>query len=348
MPVFFLFFILASSYSYAQVKGLYPWLYTSDGQSITILATTITFMPSDPNLDPLVIPETIENLPVKRFGSSDTNTSYLGINGQENIRSVVLPSTLEVIERKALGGLPNLTNIILPPNLKSIGYEAFRGCSKLTSINLPQGLTNIASGAFQGCRKLNNITLPALIKNLESWTFADCNNLSTIELNNSLETIGDYAFIRCSALSSINIPSNVTSIGQQAFWANTSLTNVIVGKNVNWIGWEAFAYCSNLSKVVFRGTPPNGGVDPFLGSSGTVFYQSNIVGWGSKYPPVGFRGTNGLPTISYSFSSIKPKIISFTKTNNLASISWEAESDQVLSTRLPAIVQKNNSLNQSN
>jgi hypothetical protein len=343
MVVFFLFCILAS-FSYAEEKGLYPWLYTSDGESVTILATVIVF----PNADPLVIPETIENLPVKKFGRSDINASYSGISGQTNIRSIVLPSTLEVIESRALEGLSNLTNITLPPNLKSIGYQAFRGSSNLTSINLPEGLTNIASGAFLECRKLNNIILPFGIKNLESWTFAQCNSLSTITLNSSLETIGDYAFLQCSALSSINIPSKVTSIGQQAFWQNSSLTNVILGKSVNWIGWEAFAHCSNLNKVIFRGSTPNGGVDPFYGSSGTVYYQNDIAGWGLKYPPVGYRGPNGLPTLAYTPSSAIPKIKKLEKTTNSFFIEWENEFEKSFEVKLPVSIQKKLSLGQTN
>lgn len=332
---------------HAQEKYFGPWTYIDDGQSVTIVRTYVDYLHLfNGQTNPIIVPETIENLPVKKFGIETSFSS--GFQGITNIQSVVLPNTLEEVGPKAFYGCTGLTNIVLPNSLKKIGTEAFRSCTNLPTITLPAGITNIESGVFWDSRKLDNIVLPAGLKTLGSWAFAYCTGLTQIKLNSGLETIGNYAFLGNTSLSSINIPSSVVSIGDQAFLGNTSLTNVIVGSNVSWIGWEAFANCSNLTKVIFRGSPPNGGVEPFSRSSGTVYYQSDIAGWGLKYPPVGYRGPNGLPTISYTSDSVKPKIKFLGKTNNSFFINWENDFEASFGVKLPVNIQKNSSLSQTN
>lgn len=78
----------------------------------------------------------------------------------------------------------NLKSIVIPATVTMINHACFAGCTALTSVKLPDGLTRLGnhwnhaneynSGCFSGCTSLTSITLPAGLTNIEDNCFARC------------------------------------------------------------------------------------------------------------------------------------------------------------------------------
>ena len=163
------------------------------------------------------------------FVSGSSNPLYyahhLYLNGEE-IKDLVIPSSVTSIGKSAFNGCSGLTSVTIPNSVTSIGTDAFYNCSGLTSVIIPNSVTSISSDAFLGCSGLTSVTIP-----------------------NSVTRIGNYAFAYCSGLTSVTIPNSVTSIGSNAFYYCSGLTSVTIGSGTKSIGYYAFGECPELTDV---------------------------------------------------------------------------------------------------
>jgi hypothetical protein len=166
--------------------------------------------------DVLVIPATIEGLPVREIQ---------GV-GEADSTEIVLPKSVTRIETS----LPNrLTKINLPDGLKEISnslftYNGFRTVNLPDSlIKLPDSLEKIGVRAFEGCFNLTTIKLPDGIQRIDYQAFARCYNLTTINLPANLKEIAWGAFEDCSELKNLIIPDSLNSVKFMGDGAGTSV-----------------------------------------------------------------------------------------------------------------------------
>lgn len=192
-----------------------------------------------------------------------------------NIKSIMLPNSLKVIDDYAFSGCNSLKNIIIPDNVSKIGIGAFSNCKNFEQIKLSNNLNEICDSAFENCINLNNITLPNGIEKISNCLFKNCTALSQITLSNSITSIGEYAFDGCVSLINIVLPKNlqligdyafnncnlenislenlVTQIGNYTFSGNSNLMSVNIPKNCTSVGNYAFANCNNLTNATIYG-----------------------------------------------------------------------------------------------
>ncbi len=126
----------------------------------------------------MVVPAEIQGLPVKSVrGLGRGIVSAVFADGIETVggcaydtlETVVLPSTLKVIETKAFNGCTALRAVEFPASLKAIGVEAFAG-SGLEEVQLPEGLVLLGGGAFNRCENLTALSLPKSLRFLhDGW-----------------------------------------------------------------------------------------------------------------------------------------------------------------------------------
>ena len=83
----------------------------------------------------LVIPETVEGLPVKWIRDWALCSDVL--------RSVVLPDTVRRIAEDAMIDCPNLERVRLSENLESLADDCFGNCTKLKVLRIPASVTEI-------------------------------------------------------------------------------------------------------------------------------------------------------------------------------------------------------------
>ena len=78
--------------------------------------------------------------------------------GDDSLRTIVLPQGLTTISAWGFGYLEHLQSIEIPANVTSIGGNAFSGCTNLQSVVIGSGVTSIASQAFRDCNSLTRVT----------------------------------------------------------------------------------------------------------------------------------------------------------------------------------------------
>ncbi len=117
----------------------------------------------------------------------------------------------------------NLKEIILPDSVKVIQRRAFYNCVNLESINLDK-VEEIERGSFSYCNSLTSINVGA--KKIGSSVFYKCKNLEEIKLSNT-KVISDMAFAS-TIISKISIPSSCETFGNDVFYECVALTEINV------------------------------------------------------------------------------------------------------------------------
>ena len=142
---------------------MYPSQNDEWGYNVFETYIEITKYIGEASVENVVVPEKIENLPVKAF------TARI-----KDAKSVKLPKTLIMLGSKdSYGSLfgEELTSIELPKGLIEIGQKTFRYCDNLSNIQIPSSLRKIGASAFEGCRSLTTLTIPASMEEIGAGAF---------------------------------------------------------------------------------------------------------------------------------------------------------------------------------
>lgn len=183
---------------------------------------------------------------------------YRAFYGASGITSLLLPSTIEVIDEEAFYESAILENFSFnASNLKRIGTKAFFNSSTLTAIDLSASqVTTIEPYTFSGCSELISVSLPSTIKDIATYAFASCHKLPSLAMPSGLETIEDYAFYGSSiGASGITFPESLKTIGKYSFSGCNSLTSINFPANsvLSEINDYSFFGCSALQDIHFSG-----------------------------------------------------------------------------------------------
>jgi BspA type Leucine rich repeat region (6 copies) len=199
----------------------------------------------------VIIPDTINNLPVTSIGS----VAFYAIS---NVMSVTISSNVANIEDGAFFECTGLTNVVMSSGVISIGEDAFYG-SAFTDIAIPDTVSSIAPQAFVGCPKFVAIMVSAdnpyyssfggILFNKSQTTLVEypCGLNGSYTIPGSVTSVGDEAFLSC-AVTNVIIPDSITSIGFYAF-SGSSLSSITIGNGVGSIGIQAFNGCTNLTSI---------------------------------------------------------------------------------------------------
>lgn len=200
----------------------------------------------------VVVPASIENLPVRFIGMS----SFAGTS----VETVVLPDTVEEIWPNAFDGCQSLKSIQLSVNLIKIDIQAFRNCVNLDAITLPDGINQIGTEAFAYCSSVTQLRIPGSLEEIGHSAFAKMYALSTLVIEDGVKSLGYYGtFIDADALKEVTIPASVEILGD-----------------------ACFAGCNNLEKVSILGDTPNDVGDMVFQDTSEnliIYYDPNTSGW---------------------------------------------------------------------
>ena len=214
--------------------------------------------------------------------------SSIGFRSFENcngLTSIVLPSSVTLINSYAFSGCSALTgNLTIPNSVTSIWYGAFencfgltgsliipnsvthiydyafRGCSGFTdSLSIGNSVTSIGMGAFAGCNGFTGeLIIPNSVTIIEGgWSngaFESCSGFTSLVLGDSLTIIGKGAFKNCSGFTgNLTIPNSVTEIGEFAFGDCSGFTgSLLIPNTVTSIGESAFRRCAGFEAVIIE------------------------------------------------------------------------------------------------
>lgn len=182
-------------------------------------------------------------------------TSYKGKS-----TTVVIPDTIEGLPVTQIGGsgfrvfqnkIPY--NITVPKSVKVIGENAFLALKGKIDIDL-SNITSIGDGAFSKSDLSGTIKIS---KNLE-YTGTDAfkqTKITAVIIEEGVTSLNaDSLFEECSELKSVTLPASLTHINNNVFSLCSALTEVIIpeGTKINyseiWVGNPtAFIGCTSLS-----------------------------------------------------------------------------------------------------
>ena len=215
------------------------------------------------NVDPLIIPEGVIEIPAQCF-----------VNCQ-NFKKLVLPTTLRVIKQCAFYNT-RMEEVVFREGLECIENAAFHGSGELKKAILPNSCQEIEGFAFSLCDSLKELRLPKSIKRIPANFVSYCNVLEKVNIPETVEIIDDCAFQWCFALKNIKFPEGLKTIGHTAFhYCNPD--SIVFPESIQYIGGGSCRYWKNLMKIYSKSPippfcdedPENPGIYSFGGLTST-------------------------------------------------------------------------------
>lgn len=236
------------------------------------------------NPDVLLYAEQIKKV---RFGEGINAIGTEAFMGCENLKELVLPESMQVIEARAFSGC-GIRALNLGRNVALIAADAFDECEitdvkistdnayysadnygvifnkaktelvmysdgfRMNSYTVPSTVERIGENAFLGNENLVGITFPDSVTEIAAGAFSGCENLREISLPQQLVLIGASAFENCTALKEIKFPETVQVIGDNSFAGCTGITSLELPKSVTTVGVGAFA--ESVEDVFYAGS----------------------------------------------------------------------------------------------
>ena len=225
---------------------------------LNIAEVNITALPTQAfykstNVENLILPNTLTTIGEEMFYHSA-------------LKTIVIPESVETIERAAFCGCENLSSFEIPARVKTIEEEVFCYCRSLTSIEIPANVKTIGDGAFS-MSALTSIKIPTNVETIGNEAFSDCESLTSIEILANVKTIGNNVFSLCKSLKTVDMSActQVETIGEYAFYEDSKLRLFKIGTETPpTCGISAF-YGINLYSVL---KVPSGCADAYKAKSG--------------------------------------------------------------------------------
>ena len=218
----------------------------------------------------IVIPKGYCGKPITQLGDCSLE------NLSDNVVSVILPNTIELVGSMAFSYSPSLKSVFIPKSVTNFSF-CFEGCENVTIFCeadvQPEGWDDdwnywdrpVVWG-FAGDFAAVNNKLEKIIWGPElKYTSNGDGTCYISEIGTCTDTdivipktykgmvvtsIGDSVFKNYSSLTSIVIPDSVTNIGPYAFSGCSNLTSIVIPDSVTSIGDNAFEECGSLTNVV--------------------------------------------------------------------------------------------------
>ncbi len=210
---------------------------------------------------------------------------------KDNLKEVVLPTTIQTIKKGAFDGCSSLTNIIVPSSVTKIEDKAFANCSSLKTLELPQGV-EVEGNILEG---INEISVPNIFE-YKDETLTILSGVTSITAHDQL-----WDAYKTTA-KNLFIPKTVTSIEGLTFLSSVTNGEIIEG--------GAFAGWTALENVVIES-------DSTLSLKGGVFYGCTSLK--NVFIPSGV--TLSLDTKEFTSNTYKPG--PFFKTNSSMVVYFE-------------------------
>ncbi len=214
---------------------------------------------------------------------------------------IVIPNTVTAIDGEAFKGNDNVTSVTIPGSVQLIGYYAFDGCTELERVIFSDPVDGaemtIRLDAFSNCPKLSDIEIPATATYVTGNIFKNCTSLKKIRVHEdnpyyftdengvlfgplvdygepqyedsnyaltaypcgrtggytvpdtvngkTINQVWASAFRTAKGLTSIDFADGITILGGNAF-EETGLTEVTIPETVKSLGASLFENCPEL------------------------------------------------------------------------------------------------------
>ena len=170
------------------------------------------------------------------------------------------------------GSGDNLKSLMLPKSLQNIGYGAFSYCSQLTHLELNEGLEVIDSDAFAFCTQLEQVRIPESVIEIGTNPFAGCTSISEfkgghVSADGHCLVMGNRLIaIAPKASTTYTLSGNIKSIDSYCLMGRSDITELTLPSGLERISDYAFSGASTLNRIHCKSqTPPEIGNQVFAG-----------------------------------------------------------------------------------
>ena len=218
--------------------------------------TELIRFPVASDIEKYEIPNTVKYI----FGENgyDFYGAFSNYGDTYNLKSVVIPESVESIGGAAFWESRGLTDIKIGSNIKHLGGSVFgytgywldesnwengvlyidnylidskeEKCS--SRLEIKNGTTLIGGWAFCNNRNVENLIIPDSVKIICEDVFAWCENLKTVDLGAGVEIIGDRAFQGCNKVEIIRLPARLVEVEKLFLFSCGRLKTVIMEGHV--------------------------------------------------------------------------------------------------------------------
>ena len=233
------------------------------------------------NLKSITIPENVTSIGTSVFAEcpslssvncDSNNSSYTSVDGvlynknktellfvPNNINSLDIADTVEVIATEACRDNPNLKEIVIPESVKQIGDTAFYNCSAVESITFEgNNLERLERGAFWNCNSVSeNIVLPESLQYIGEYAFCQIYDITEIVVPASVTEIGEMAFFNCKSLERIIFYKDMPKTEENTFFGMKSDSIIYYRKGTNGFSESNTEYSANFEKASYSLTSNN-------------------------------------------------------------------------------------------
>lgn len=187
----------------------------------------------------------------------------------KNLRRIIIPSTVRIIENNPFSNLPNVRlknnsphflfreGVLYNRPMTTLFYYEISTESR--DLVIPEGVSIIGRHSFYNCQTIESITIPRSVKIIGYNPFTGCSHLSLknhspeyVYENGTLYNKDKTELVYHSIPNTserLVIPDTVKKIGRSALFGCLNLREVVIPEGVTTIERSAFANCSNLQQV---------------------------------------------------------------------------------------------------
>ena len=189
------------------------------------------------------------SIPSKIDNKKVTTVGRKAFYGNNKLKSVKIPSTVDTILSMSFDSCVKLENVVIPNSVKKLGNASFFSCTRLKSVTLSKKLESIGKACFYNCPKLKSVTLPGSLRSIGAYIFGDCTSLNSVVINNGPTYISREMFLNCNKLKKIVLPKSISKISRKAFSNCISLSEINITDKIIYIGSKAFYNCIELKEM---------------------------------------------------------------------------------------------------
>ena len=160
--------------------------------------------------DRVVIPETVEGLPVTGIGEDAFQYCHY-------VKDIIVPKTVTEMSKASFTGTEWYEQKEQDEEFVIVNHVLLSARPHSEVVQIPEGVTAIGPKAFWMYSGITELELPSSLERIEEMSFSLCTGLTSVRIPDSVEYIGVYAFTGCTGLTSIAFPDSLTSIGRDAF-----------------------------------------------------------------------------------------------------------------------------------
>ena len=220
--------------------------------------TTVTILSYKGTNEHLIVPSTIDGLPVTAIADG----AFAGPKKEEIKEENQEENKEEKEEEKEPQVL--LKTLILPESITTIGEGILARCDTLHSLQTPllgasQESTQYLGYLFGATTHENNARdIPVSLKclkmtgewqTLPAYALFDCNDLICLSLPESLTVVEKFAIYNGASLRQIDGLEKVVTFGDRSLMSCSSLQTLTIGNHAQTIGFGAFEGCMSLRAI---------------------------------------------------------------------------------------------------